>query len=70
MAITIDIGKIKLQWRGTYSGATTYTPDDLVGYYDGTTTSSYICVLTSTGNVPSTAGTVNTTYWNLLAKGA
>ena len=70
MAITIDVGKIKLVWRGTYSGSTAYTVDDLVVYDDGSTISSYICITNTTGNVPSTTGTVNTTYWNIVAKGA
>jgi hypothetical protein len=70
MAITIDVGKIKLSWKGTYSAGTAYEPDDLVYYQDGLTGSTYICVVNSTGNTPSTSGTVNTTYWNLFAKGA
>ena len=70
MAITVDVGKIKLVWRGTYAGATAYEPDDLVLHDDGSTISSYICVADSTGNAPASAGTVNTTYWNLAAKGS
>lgn len=70
MAITVDVGKIKLVWRGTYSGSNSYEIDDLVQYDDGLTTSGYICVSPTTGNVPSTSGTVNTTYWNLITKGA
>ena len=70
MAITVDVGKIKLVWRGTYAGGTAYTPDDVVEYNDGSTVSAYINISDSTGQVPSTTGTVNTTYWNLVAKGA
>ena len=70
MAITIDVGKIKLVWRSTYNNSTAYTPDDLVQYDDGSTTSAYICIANTTGNVPSTSGSVNTTYWNLVAQGA
>ena len=66
----IDVGKIKLQWRGTYAGGTAYEVDDVVLYNDTQTTSSYICVANGTGNTPSNAGTVNTTYWNLMARGA
>tara|TARA_R100000030_G_scaffold98481_1_gene88478 strand:- start:132 stop:959 length:828 start_codon:yes stop_codon:yes gene_type:complete len=66
----IDVGKIKLVWRGTYAGATAYEVDDLVLYDDSQTVSSYICVQDSTGNAPSSSGTVNTTYWNLVAKGS
>ncbi len=40
---TIDLGKIKLVWRGTYSGGTDYTVDDVVQHTDGGITSSFIC---------------------------
>ena len=70
MAITVDVGKIKLVWRGTYNPSTAYTVDDVVQYNDGTTVSAYINIADSTGEVPSTTGTVNSTYWNLLAQGA
>ena len=29
---TIDLGKIKFNWRGTYAGGTAYVPDDVVYY--------------------------------------
>ena len=58
---TLDLGKIKFVWRGAYSGATAYETDDVVSYQG----SSYICILNSTGNVPT-----NATYWNLLAQGS
>lgn len=66
----LDVGKIKLQWRGTYNGATAYEVDDVVLYDDAQTTSAYIAVANGTGNTPSTSGAVNTTYWNLMARGA
>ena len=66
----LDVGKIKLQWRGTYAGGTAYEIDDVVLYNDSQTTSAYICVADSTGNAPSSSGTVDTTYWNLMARGA
>lgn len=69
MPITVDVGKIKLVWRGIYNAATPYVIDDVVSYDDLTTNSAYICVADSTGNVPSTTGTVDTAYWNLLAEG-
>ena len=50
---TVNLGKIKFKWRGTYSGGTAYTPDDVVYYVDGSVGSSYICVTASTGNAPS-----------------
>ena len=57
---TIDLGKIKMVWRGAYDNATAYTPDDVVSSGG----SSYICILASTGNAVS-----NATYWSLLAQG-
>jgi len=56
---TIDLGKIKIVWRGTYAGGTAYTPDDAV-VHSGT---SYICIANTTGNAPP-----NATYWNVLAQ--
>tara|TARA_R100000388_G_scaffold79910_1_gene58564 strand:- start:270 stop:1043 length:774 start_codon:yes stop_codon:yes gene_type:complete len=66
---TVNLGKIKLKWRGTWSSGGSYTADDVVEYTDGSVTSSFIAVASSTNQTPSTGGTVNTTYWNLLAKG-
>jgi hypothetical protein len=43
---TVNIGKIKFNWKGTYSGATAYVVDDVVE----SSGSSYICILASTGN--------------------
>ncbi len=57
---TIDLGKIKLVWKGAYDNSTAYTPDDVVSSGGA----SYICILASTGNAVS-----NGTYWNLLAQG-
>ncbi len=70
MAITVDVGKIKLQWRGTYDGGTAYEIDDVILFDDSVTNSAYIAVANSTGQNPSSSGTVNSTYWNLLAQGA
>ena len=62
----IDLGKIKLTWRGSYSPATEYEKDDLV-FHD---VSSYICVADTpaTGTAP-TPGQSNAT-WKLFAKGS
>ena len=49
---TIDLGKIKQVFRGTYNNATAYVPDDLVVFTDGSVTSTYICTTASTGNNP------------------
>jgi len=65
---TIDLGKIKMVWRGTYAGGTAYVPDDVVEYTDGAVTSSYICTANSTGNAPSSGGTVHAS-WAYMAKG-
>lgn len=45
-------------YKWAYSGATAYVVND-VTTYNG---SSYICILASTGNLPT-----NTTYWSVLA---
>ena len=65
---TIDLGKIKQVWRGTYNNGTAYTVDDLVEYTDSGITSTYICVANSTGNAPSSSGTAHAS-WNYVAKG-
>tara|TARA_B000000557_G_scaffold257611_1_gene251108 strand:+ start:2356 stop:3165 length:810 start_codon:yes stop_codon:yes gene_type:complete len=65
---TIQLGKIKQVWRGTYNNSTAYVVDDLVEYTDSGVTSSYICVANSTGNAPSTSGTAHAS-WNYVAKG-
>jgi hypothetical protein len=59
---TVNLGSIKFKWKGTYSGATAYTVDDVVEYNG----SSYICILASTGNLPT-----NATYFEQMSeKGA
>ena len=65
---TIDLGKIKFNWRGTYAGGTAYVPDDVVYYMDGSVGSSYMCVANTTGNAPSSGGTLHAS-WDYLAKG-
>ena len=65
---TIDLGKIKQVWRGTYNNGTAYVVDDLVEYTDSNITSTYICVANSTGNAPSSSGTAHAS-WNYVAKG-
>ena len=65
---TLDLGKIKQVWRGTYNNSTAYVVDDLVEYTDNNITSTYICVANSTGNAPSTGGTAHAS-WNFVAKG-
>ena len=65
---TIDLGKIKFNWRNQYDASTAYVPDDCVYYADGAVTSSYICKTASTGNAPSSGGTLHAS-WDYLALG-
>ena len=65
---TIDLGKIKQVFRGTYNNATAYAVDDLVVFTDGSVTSTYICTTASTGNNPSSGGTAHAN-WAYIAKG-
>jgi hypothetical protein len=48
---TINLGAIKFKWQGAYNAGTAYTVDDVVSYNG----SSYICILASTGNLPTDA---------------
>jgi|TARA_B100000900_G_scaffold315551_1_gene274453 hypothetical protein len=58
---TVNLGNIKLNWKGAYNAGTAYIVDDVVSYNG----SSYVCIQASTGNLPT-----NTTYWNQMsAKG-
>ena len=65
---TIDLGKIKQVFRGTYDNSTAYVPDDLVTFTDTGITSTYICTTASTGNNPSSGGTAHAN-WAYIAKG-
>ena len=66
---TVNLGKIKLKWKGGWNSSDTFTADDVVSYTDGSVTSSYIAVATSQIQVPSTGGSPNSSYWEYLAKG-
>lgn len=69
---TIQLGKIKQVWRDAWSSGNNYAVDDLVSHTDQQITSTYIAVQASTSGspqAPSTSGTINTSYWNLVAKG-
>ena len=65
---TIDLGKIKQVFRGTYNNSTAYAVDDLVTFTDTGITSTYICTTASTGNNPSSGGTAHAN-WAYIAKG-
>jgi len=56
---TINLGSIKFKWQGAYNAGTAYTVDDVVSYNG----SSYICILASTGNLPT-----NATYWEQMSQ--
>ena len=55
---TLNLGRIKPVFRGSYAGGTAYVVDDIVTSGDET----FICILASTGNATS-----NATYWTKLA---
>jgi len=67
---TIDLGKISFTQKGTWASGTTYEAKDVVQYTDDNETSSYVAIASSTNQAPSTNGTVNTSYWQLFAKGS
>jgi len=52
-------GPVGMVWKDAYVGATAYVVNDAVSYNG----SSYICILNSTGNLPT-----DTTYWSLVAQ--
>src|SRR5210317_837826 len=54
----IDLGSIKFNWKGAYSGATAYVVDDVVE----SSGSSYICIAATTGNAPP-----NASYWEQMS---
>ena len=64
---TVNLGRVKQQWKGTYNAGTAYTVDDLVQYTDGTVLNTYISTAASTGNAPSTNGTIHAS-WAFQAK--
>ena len=67
---TIDLGKIAFTQKGTWASGTAYTAKDVVQYTDGNDTSSYVAIASSTGQAPSTNGTLNSSNWAIFAKGA
>jgi len=60
--VTIDLGKVKFQWRGAYDASTTYTKDDVVQHGG----SSWVCVVDS---ISASAPIATNTSWNLMALG-
>lgn len=62
MAQILDLGKLRFNWEGAYSGATEYSFNDLVKY--GPNLYVYKNATASTANLPT-----NTTYWILVTEG-
>ena len=62
MSATIDLGKIKITWRGTYNASTAYVVDDAV-YYSG---SSWINKQAGTGQTPQNSSA----YWDKMSQGS
>ena len=62
---TVNLGKIRINWRGAFVSTTAYTVNDAVSYGG----SSYICVIgyTSTSSFPTDLGAG---YWQLMAQGS
>ena len=56
---TVNIGNIKLNWKGAYNASTAYAIDDVVSYNG----SSYVCIQASTGNLPTV-----TAYWEQMSQ--
>lgn len=63
MGISIDLGKIKFNWRGDWSPSTAYTKDDVVNYNGA----SFVCVANNTGNTPNLGA--NSSTWHIMLKG-
>lgn len=61
---TINLGKVRLNWLGTYAGGTTYEINDAV-FYQG---DSYVAVAQTTGNAPFASGAVHAS-WNAVSRG-
>jgi hypothetical protein len=55
--------------EGVWDVATAYQKNAVVQYTDTGVVSTYLAVADSTGETPSTGGTVNSSYWQLIAKG-
>ena len=54
----VDIGKIKIVWKGPWNSGTSYTVDDAVSHSGN----SYICIQAGTNQNPSSA----TAYWQIM----
>ncbi len=57
---TINVGKLRVNWRGAYNAATAYEVNDAVSYQGN----SYIAITATTGNLPTV-----TANWDIMAQG-
>ncbi len=57
--------------QGTYNASTTYDKGDIVQFTDTGVLSTFLYINTTpaSGQTPSTGGTVNSSHWQLIAKG-
>jgi hypothetical protein len=58
--VTIDLGKVKFNWRGAYDSSASYKKDDVVEYGG----SSYVCIQDTNTHTP-----LSPSYWELMAQG-
>ncbi len=63
MATVIDLGKLRFEYRGEWTNATTYEANDVVKY--GGNLYVYKYGLKTSGNIPQTASL----YWDLMVEG-
>ena len=56
---TVNLGNIKLNWKGAYNAGTAYAIDDVVSYNG----SSYVAKTATTGNLPTV-----TANWDLMSQ--
>jgi hypothetical protein len=63
MAQILDLGKLRFNWAGTYSGSTEYSYNDIVKY--GSNLFAYKSGTATTGQTPSETSI----YWALVAEG-
>jgi hypothetical protein len=62
MAQILDLGKFRFDYRGAYSGATTYERNDVVTY--GGNVYVYKLTTSTAGNLPT-----NSAFWDLMVEG-
>lgn len=58
MATTVNLGKLRFDWRGDYQSSTAYVANDVVTFR----MQQYICILDTTAGIAPT----NATYWSVF----